>query len=431
MRAVHVSQNGRRIVVVGGGFAGLHVIRRLERLVRPGEAEVTLVDRNNYHLFTPLLYQVATGELPPHAVAYPLRHTVVREARFRFVNSEVEGVDVDQRIVQTADGPLPYDSLVIAPGSVTNDYGIPGVREHACAMKDLADAQAVRRRVLTCFERADVESDPALRHELLTFVVIGAGPVGVELASSLRDLLDRSLRGRYANIDFDREVSILLIDGGDRVLRAMDARLARIATDQLARQQVRLILGELVAEIGPGIVRTRSGAEFRGQTIVWAGGVRTSPLVASLRGLPLTKDGRIAVDPTFRAAGRDDVFALGDAAYVEWQGAPLAQLAQVAVLEAPTVGLNLVRRLRGEPLVAYEHHEKGDLVALGRTAAAARVRRFAFVTAPRDIVFGGAAAWTVWRINYLTQLLGVRNRASLLSEWLLSFFTTRMVANTP
>lgn len=410
-----------RIVIVGGGFGGLHLVRHLARRLRPGEADVTLVDRNNYHLFTPLLYQVATGELPPHAVAYPLRHTVVRDARFRFVNSEVEAIDVHAREVRTAHGAWPYDHVVVAPGSVTNDYGIPGVRENSCGLKDLADAEAVRRRILSTFEAAELEPDAERRRILLTFIVIGAGPVGVELASSMRDLMDHSLRRSYLNVDLDRDPTILLLDAGDRVLSTMDPRLGRIADERLAQQRIRVLLRTPVSEVAPGRVRTRDGSEFQGGTIVWAGGVRTSPLVAGLD-LPRATDGRLVVDASFRAGGRDDVLALGDAALVEQDGRPLPQLAQVAVLEAPAVAANLVHLLRHEPLVVYRHKEKGDLIALGRTQAGARLGR---------VVFGGLPAWTVWRLNYLTQLLGVRNRASLLSEWILSFFTTRMVSNTP
>lgn len=419
----------RRIVIVGGGFAGLHLVRALERRVRD-LAEVTLVDRNNYHLFTPLVYQVATGELPPHAVAYPLRHTVVRQAGFHFVNSEVEAIDLEARLVRCADRVVPFDHVVVAPGSVTNDYGIPGVFQHARAMKDLADAQAVRRRILTSFEQADTEADAERKRHLLTFIIIGAGPVGVELASSMRDLMDHSLRGSYANVDVDRDVSIVLLDGAERVLSAMDERLSRLASQRLAQQRIRVQLRSLVSEVGPGFVRTREGVELRGNTVVWAGGVRTSPLVAALP-LPQAKDKRLLVDASFRVAGRDDVLALGDAAYVTQEGKPLAQLAQVAVLEAPALAANLVRLLRGEPLVPYRHKEKGDLIALGKTQAAARLRRFWFLTAPRELVFGGLPAWTLWRVNYLTQLLGVRNRASLLTEWVLSYFVMRMVSNTP
>jgi NADH dehydrogenase len=421
--------NAHRIVIVGGGFGGLHLTRALHRLLRPGEAEVLMLDRNNYHLFTPLLYQVATGELPPHAVAYPLRHTVVRDCRYGFRQTEVERIDLEARCVVTSDGPVRYDRLVLAAGSVTNDYGVPGVREHAYGMKYLAEAQEVRRRILSCFERADLVGDAAERRKLLTFAIVGAGPVGVELAASMRDLFDHSLRGTYTNVDVDRDTRIVLVDSSERVLATMDERLSRIAAAKLAEQRIELKLGALVSEIGAGTVRTRQGETITANTVVWAGGVRASPLVTSLP-LPQQK-GRLVVDPVFRVAGRDDLFAVGDAAYVEWEGKPLAQLAQVAVLEAPALAENVVRLLRGAPTRPFVYKEKGDLIALGRTEAAARLRRFAFVTLPRDIVFGGFPAWTVWRVNYLLQLLGVRNRATLLTEWLLSYFTTRMVANIP
>ncbi|HEV2251200.1 MAG TPA: NAD(P)/FAD-dependent oxidoreductase [Candidatus Limnocylindria bacterium] len=414
----------KRIVVVGGGFAGLHLIRRLERILRPGEVELTLLDRNNYHLFTPLLYQVATGELPPHAVAYPLRLPIAH-VRQRFVQTEVEDVDVERRAVRTADGDIPYDHLVLVPGSVTNDFGIPGVAEYALATKTLVDGMAVRKRILETVENAAREADPDRRKALLSFVIIGAGPVGVELASSLRDLMDHSLRQMYPELDLVRDAKITLLDGNDRVLTAMDQRLAHIAMTQLAKQRVNVVLKTFVSDVGEGIVRTTDGKQFRGGTVVWAGGVRTNPLVAGLAGVTLAKDKRLVVDRTFRAGGRDDLLSFGDAAFFEHHGKPLPQLAQVAVLEAPAVARNLAHLVRGEPLEPYVYKRKGDLVALGRTSAGAELAKYGHV------VLSGLPAWTVWRVNYLTQLLGVRNRASLLLEWILSYFFTRIVADTP
>jgi len=414
----------KKIVVVGGGFAGLHLIRRLERILRPGEVELTLLDRNNYHLFTPLLYQVATGELPPHAVAYPLRLPIAH-AHQRFVQTEVEGVDVERHAIVTADGDFAYDHLVLVPGSVTNDFGIAGVTNHALPVKTLQDGLVVRTRILETVEKASREPDVERRKALLSFVIIGAGPVGVELATSLRDLMDHSLRGMYPELDLVRDPKITLVDAADRVLTAMDERLARIAMKRLAEQRVTVVLRALVSEIGEGVVRTKDGAQFRGGTIVWAGGVKTHPLVSGLTAVTLAKDKRLVVDRMFRAGGRDDLLSFGDAAFFEHEGKPLPQLAQVAVLQAPAVARNLARLVRGQVLEPYEYHRKGDLIALGRTHAGAELARAG------DVVLGGLPAWTVWRVNYLMQLLGVRNRATLLLEWLLSYFFTRMVADTP
>jgi NADH dehydrogenase len=398
-------------------------VRRLERRLRRGEAEITLVDRQNYHLFTPLLYQVSTGELPPHAVAYPLRDATA-SAGYHFLQSEIVAIDIERRRVGTADGELPYDHLVIGLGSVTNDYGIAGVREHALPVKWLSDAEALKRHVLDVFESAATESDVARRREALTFVIVGAGPVGVELASSLRDLMDHTLRRIYPSIDFHADVTIHLIDSADRVVPAMNPRLSAIAAKRLQQQRIRVLLNTPVQEIGPGVVHTKGGAQLRARTIVWSGGVKVNPLVASLS-LPKAKDGRVIVDDRFRANGRDDVLALGDAAYFEYRGKGLPQLAQVAVLEAPTAARNLAALVRGEATVPYVYRRKGDLVALGRTQAAAEFAKLG------GLVVGGFAAWTVWRVNYLMQLLGVRNRGTLLVEWVLSFFAGRLVANTP
>jgi len=413
----------KRIVVLGGGFAGLHLVRRLEGRLHREEASVTLVDRQNYHLFTPLLYQVCTGELPPHAVAYPLRDATA-PARFQFMQSEVTAIDLEHRRVGTADGELPFDHLVIVLGSVTNDYGIPGVRENALPVKWLSDAEALKRHVLDIFESAATETDIARRREQLTFIIVGAGPVGVELASSLRDLMDHTLRRIYPSIDFYADVTIHLLDGADRVIPGMDPRLSRIAMKRLEQQRVRVLLNTPVSEIRPGAVHTKDGAQLRGRTIVWSGGVKVNPLVASLD-VPKSKDGRIVVDDHFRVNGRDDVLALGDAAYFESQGKGLPQLAQVAVLEAPAAARNLAALVRGQPTAPFVYHRKGDLIALGRTQAGAEFAKLG------GFVLGGFPAWTVWRVNYLMQLLGVRNRASLLIEWILSFFAGRLVANTP
>jgi len=413
----------KRVVVLGGGFAGLHLVRRLEGRLHHEEASVTLVDRQNYHLFTPLLYQVCTGELPPHAVAYPLRDATA-PARFQFIQSEVTAIDLEHRRVGTAEGELPFDHLVIVLGSVTNDYGFPGVRENALPVKWLSDAEALKRHVLDIFESAATETDIARRREQLTFIIVGAGPVGVELASSLRDLMDHTLRRIYPSIDFYTDVTIHLLDGADRVIPGMDPRLSRIAMKRLEQQRVRVLLNTLVSEIRPGAVHTKDGAQLRGRTIVWSGGVKVNPLVASLD-VPKSKDGRIVVDDHFRVNGRDDVLALGDAAYFQSQGKGLPQLAQVAVLEAPAAARNLAALVRGEPTVPFVYHRKGDLIALGRTQAGAEFAKLG------GFVLGGFPAWTVWRVNYLMQLLGVRNRASLLVEWVLSFFAGRLVANTP
>src|SRR6266508_1005383 len=289
--------SARRILILGGGFGGLHLVRHLERELRRGEADVTLVDRSNYSLFTPLLYQVATGELPPHAVAYPLRVPLAK-ASFRFLRTEVEEIAVDKKAVRTEDGEIAYDVLVIAAGSVTNDFGIPGVKEHALVVKWLEAGRAVRHRILSPFEDAALLPDEARRRDLLSFAIVGAGPVGVELAASMRDLMDHTLRGIYPTIDVRREPSIALIDGAARVIPQMDVRLSRIAGRRLEQLGVRVMLGTLVSEITPTSVRTRDGRTIPARTAVWAGGIRTNPVVAAVD-LPHAKDGRLIADASF------------------------------------------------------------------------------------------------------------------------------------
>lgn len=411
----------KRVVIVGGGFAGLHLVRHLEKRLRRGEAEVTLVDRQNYSLFTPLLYQVATGELPPHAVAYPLR-VPLAHAGFRFRRTEVEAIDIERRTVRTDDSEIAYDHLVVTLGSVTNDFGISGVKEHALVVKWLEDGRAVRHRILSTFEDAALVADAGRRREMLSFAIVGAGPVGVELSASMRDLMEHTLRDIYPGIDVGNEPSITLIDGADRVVPAMDARLSEIAHRRLEQLGVRIMLKTLVSEVGERSLHTKDGRMLTANTVIWAGGVKTNPIVAATD-LAHAKDGRLIVDTSFRAGGRDDVLALGDAAYFEQDGKPLPMLAQVAVLEAPAAATNIARLVRGEPPRPYVYKRKGDLVALGRTSAAAEFAR------PVHFVLSGLPAWTVWRTNYLMQLVGARNRGTLLVEWLLSYFSRRIVAD--
>ena len=412
-----------RVVIVGGGFAGLHLVRHLETKLTPRDAEVTLVDRDNFHLFTPLLYQVATGELPAHAVAYPLR-VPLAHAGYRFVRAEVTAIDLGGHVVHTNAGDLPFDHVVIAPGSVTNDHGVPGVKEHAVTLKWLSDGRETRHRILTIFERAAQEADAERRRQLLSFVIVGGGPVGVELAASMRDLMNHTLRPIYPSIDFDRDPSITIVDGGRRLIAEMDPRLSEIAAKRMRELGIRVTLETFVAKVEDHSVTTKDGQVIAAQTVVWAGGVGANPLLKDLD-VPKTKDGRLVVDECFRVAGRDDVLSFGDAAAFAFQGKPLPQLAQVAVLQAPTAAANVAHLVRGEPLETFAYHRKGDLIALGRTKAGAELAR------PMHLVLSGIAAWTVWRLNYLIQLVGIRHRTTLIVEWVMSYFSRRIVADIP
>jgi NADH:quinone reductase (non-electrogenic) len=413
----------KRVVVVGGGFAGLHLVRHLEGKIGADEMELTLVDRNNFHLFTPLLYQVATGELPPHAVAYPLRVPLARRG-WRFVRAEAEAIDLDARVVHTSEGDFAYDHVVIAPGSITNDFGIAGVKEHTLVVKWLTDGRALRHRILSVFEEAGAEPDAERRRAMLSFAIVGAGPVGVELSASMRDLMDHTLRGIYPSIDFAHEPHITLIDGADRVVPGMAPQLSRISMRRLQKLGVEVRLKTLASEVTADGLRLRDGTLVNAHTVIWAAGVKSNPLLGPLA-LPKAKDGRLIVDQFFRAGGRDDVLSFGDAAAFDFKGAPLPMLAQVAVLEAPAAAKNIVHLVRGEPLETFQYHRKGDLVALGRTSAAAEFAR------PVELVLSGFLAWGVWRVNYLMQLVGTRNRGTLLIEWLLSYFSRRIVVDIP
>jgi NADH dehydrogenase len=395
------------VVVVGAGFGGLRVARALRR----APVQVMLVDRNNYHLFQPLLYQVATAGLEPEEIAKPARAILRGQKNFDFRLVEVTRVDLDAHRLETSDGTIAYDYLVLAPGGQTNFFGLDALQRHGLGLKGIADAIAIRNHVLTCFEKAMLESDAEQRRALLTFVVVGGGPTGVEMAGALSELIRLVLVKDYPKLNI-KDVRILLLEATDRLLPALPERLREAAGKTLWRKYVEVRFGATVADFDGRQVRLKSGEIIPAQTVIWAAGVRAAPLGATL-GIAPARQGRIPVEPTLQVAGHPEVFVLGDAAYREQDGEPLPMVAPVAIQMGESVARNIGRLLRGKPLVPFRYRDQGTLATIGRNAAVAHVF---------GLNLSGFPAWVMWLVVHIIQLIGFRNKLFVLLNWAWDYF---------
>jgi NADH:quinone reductase (non-electrogenic) len=395
------------VVIVGAGFGGLRAARRL----RGNDVRVILIDRHNYHLFQPLLYQVATAGLETEQIAKPVRAILRGQRNLEFRLAQVEGVDLAGRSLRTSAGDIRYDYLILAVGGETDTFGKRGVQHNGLALKGLLDAVAIRNRILCLFERAALETDSARRQALLTLVIVGGGPTGVEMAGALSELVHLVLARDLPSLDL-RQVSILLLEAADRLLPGMPAPLAQAAVAMLERKGVRVRLHAMVDDYDGEVVSLQGGERIATRTLIWAAGARAAPLVAKL-GLPTKRQGRVAVETTLQLPGAPEAFVIGDAAYLEDAGRPLPMLAPVAMQMGETAADNIRRLLRGEAPVAFRYKDAGSLATVGRNAAIAHVR---------GLSVRGFLAWVVWLVVHLIQLIGFRNRLLVLVNWAVDYF---------
>jgi NADH dehydrogenase len=400
-------QNSRpRVVIVGAGFGGLWAAKALAN----APVEVVLVDQRNFHTFFPLLYQVAAAELEPQSVAYPVRTIFRRQRNFRFLLAEVQRIDLATRTVLTSRGPLRYEYLVLAPGSTTNDFGVPGAAEHGWPLRTLEDAIALRDQILSRFELAVSEPDPARRARLLTFVIVGGGPTGVEFAGALSELVAGPLAKDYRELD-RREVQIVLLERAERVLAAYPEPLSRWAERRLEQLGVTLRRGAAVTAVDPDGVWLANGERVEADTVVWVAGVRGDPSFPDW-GLPTGGGGRIVVAPTLNLVDFPTVFVVGDAALLPAQ--PLPMVAQVAIQQGRTAAANIARHLRGEPLRPFVYRNLGDMAVIGRNAA---------IFVRGRLQCSGFLAWLLWVVVHIANLIGFRNRLVVLTNWAYEYLT--------
>jgi NADH dehydrogenase len=397
-------------VILGGGFGGLYAAKAL----RGAPARVTLVDRRNHHLFQPLLYQVATAGLNPADIAAPIRSILRGQSNVSVIMAEAVAVDVPGRRVALADGEIAYDSLIVATGATHSYFGNDGWAPHAPGLKTIEDALEIRRRVLSAYESAEREPDPARRREWMTFVIVGAGATGVEMAGALAEISRHALSREFEHID-PRSARIILVEGTPRVLPTYPPGLSDRARRQLERLGVEVWTEARVTAIDERSV-SLGEEKVAARTVVWAAGVQASPLVRSL-GVPLDRAGRVLVTPELTIPGRSDVFVIGDLVALEQDGKPVPGVSPAAIQQGRHAARNVVRLLRGEPLAPFRYLDKGNFATIGRGAAVADI--------PGGIRISGFLAWAAWMAIHIFFLIGFRNRVLVMFQWAYSYMTFR------
>ena len=396
-----------RIVIVGAGFGGLEAVHRLAGV----PADITIVDRRNHHLFQPLLYQVATASLATSEIAWPIRHLLRRRREVTTLLGTVTGIDVQARRVRLDDGnTLPYDTLILATGARHAYFGHDEWEPFAPGLKTLEDATTIRRRILLAFERAERESDPALQAAWLTFVIVGAGPTGVELAGTIAELAKVTLPRDFRHIDTTK-ARVVLIEAGPRVLAGFAEDLSTYAQRSLEELGVEVMLGKAVSECtADGVIY--GGERLNAKTIIWAAGVRASP-AAEWLGAPADRAGRLIVEPDLTVPGHPDVFAIGDTVTISGpDGKPVPGIAPAAKQQGRYVADVIKARLRNKSIEPFVYKHAGSLAQIGKRLA---VIDFGWIE------LRGALAWWVWGIAHIYFLIGVRNRLSVAISWLWNY----------
>jgi NADH:ubiquinone reductase (H+-translocating) len=396
------------VVILGAGFAGLSAAKAL----RKAALRVTVVDRRNHHLFQPLLYQVATAGLNPSDIASPVRRILRKQANVDVLLAEARAIDLDRKRVLLDAGELQFDHLIIATGASHSYFGHPEWEELAPGLKSIEDALEIRRRVLLAYERAEQETDPVERERLMTFLVVGGGPTGVELAGALAEIARNALARDFRRIDPARS-RVVLIEAGPRILVTYPPELSASAVRQLQSLGVEVRTGDPVVGID------RSGASLgdgriEAGTVLWAAGVAASPLAAALQ-VPLDKQGRVRVTSRLNVPGYPDVYVVGDMAMIEREGKePVPGVAPAAMQQGRYAADSIQRQLRGQPSEPFHYVDKGSLATIGRAAAVAELGR---------LRFSGFVAWFVWLAVHIMFLVGFRNRVLVFLEWLWSYIT--------
>ncbi len=414
------AEPSRRVVVLGAGFGGLYAaIRLADEYWSDPETEVLLIDRHNYHLFTPMLTLVAASAVHATAVAYPVRR-LLRDHHLAFRRAEVQAIDLDSQTVKTDRGSIHYDKLIIGLGSVTNFFGLTSVEQHAFSFKDAADAFAIRNHIVDCFERASMTEDSARRREWLTISIVGGGPTGVELSAAIHDFIHHNLVEEFPNISFHDEVRIMLFEMQDRLLPNHEGDLAEVSRKVLERKDVEIRLKSAIADAWEGGIRTKDGEEIPTRTLIWTAGVQANPVIKEL---PVEKGrgGAIVVDTALRVPGHSGVYALGDnAVYTDpHTGKPLPPDAKVALQQASGAASNVIRELRGEEPEPWVYHRFGDMISLGTNAAVADVLGFKLT---------GFPAWLLWRLYYLGRLQGIESKFRVVTDWIADALFERYTA---
>jgi len=409
----------RHVVILGGGFGGLAAARALDG---PG-IRITLIDRSNHHLFQPLLYQVATAALAAPDVSAPIRKILWKQANVTVLMASVQRIEVDKKRIVVDARYIDYDYLILATGMGHTYFGNDKWAEHAPGLKTIGEALDVRRRILRAFEAAEMETTAEARRPFTTFVIVGGGPTGVEMAGSLAEIAGRTLARDFRRFD-PRTTRVILIEAGPRILPTFPEELSKKARAQLEGLGVEVRVDARVTDLGPDFVEV-GGETIATRTIVWAAGVRASPLTTHL-GVPLDRAGRVWVEEDLSVPDRPEVFVAGDLIAKTQDGVPLPGVAQLAVQSGRLIAKNIRQDMRGRARLPFSYVDKGSMATIGRNRAVARMGRFHFT---------GIAAWWLWLTVHLLALVGYRSRMSVLMEWAFSYFTwqrrSRVILEVP
>ncbi len=422
-------QAQHRVVIVGGGFGGLYAAQALRR----APVAITLIDRRNFHLFQPLLYQVATGALSPANIAAPLRAVLRRQPNVTVLMGEVVDFDLGRREVVLTDGRVGYDTLLVATGSRHHYFGHPEWEKTAPGLKTVEDATTLRRRILSAFEQAEREADPARVRALLTFAVVGGGPTGVELAGAVGEMAHSTLRGNFRHID-PASSQIYLLEAGGRILASYDPKLSEKATRSLALLGVTVRTNTAVTDVHPERLTLRRGDTTEVlpcHTVLWGAGVQASPLAALLAkktGAETDRADRILVSPDLTLPGHPEIFVLGDmTCFLHQTGKPLPGVAPVAMQMGSYAADTIRRRLAGQPPRGpFVYRDKGSMATIGRAMAVAEVGRWKI---------SGFPAWLLWLFIHIIYLIHFENRVMVLFQWAWNYFTrgraARLITEVP
>ena len=394
--------NRPRVVIAGAGFAGITTARGLKH----APVDVLLVDRNNYHLFTPLLYQVASALLDPGEVARPVRELIRPLGNAEFRMAEVTGVDLERRMVKTNRGEVPYDYLVLATGSQSDYFGNSSLARHALGLKGLDEGLALRNHVLGRVEAAQWIGDPDRRRAALTFAIVGGGPTGVEMAGALSELIRHVLKKDYPNLELG-EVRVMLLEAADSLLGTFDPSLREAARRSLEKKGVEVTLKAKVAEVSDNSIRLAGGEEISANTVVWTAGVRASD-VGALLGVELGRQSRVPVDPTLQLPGHPVVFVIGDLAGAVDGGTPLPMLIPVAMQEGRRVAATIADMARNGGATAFVYKDPGTMATIGRNSAVAQLGR---------VRLTGFPGWVMWLTVHLVNVVSFRSRVLVLINW--------------
>lgn len=398
----HISEKPK-VVIIGAGFGGLWAARTLAR----HPVDVMVIDRNNYHTFLALLYQVAAAELSPEDIAYPIRSVFWNAPNIDFFQAHARRIDLQKSVIKTDSKIISFNYLILAAGSVSSTFNLPGVEKYAFFLKTLEEAVALKNHIISCFEAASGETDQAKRKSLLTFVIVGGGATGVEYAGALAELIAGPLTKDYPSINFS-EVQIILLEAAGELVSMMPPNIRNYTARQLRKMGVEVHLKTAVKEVLPDKVILKGLDDINTHTVVWTAGVRGEELAAA-SGIRVTHDKRVKVQDTLQLPDHSNVYVIGDLAAINEDQRILPMVAQVAIQSGITAAQNILQQVAGKPPVSFQYVDRGSMITIGRKAAG--------VAIGKKRTFQGLIAWIIWLLIHLFNLIGFRNRVMVFINW--------------